>query len=292
MSISTLICTYKRQKLLEKCLETIIRKSIELPDEIVIVDGEEGRAKNIVVKYQKEFPNIKLISAKNINLAVSRNIGLPHCTGDIIALTDDDVIASSDWVKRIKELHKEHPEAGAIGGKIISVGNKLLDKVADLVIFQFPDKADYIRTVAGANASYKREAIKAVGKFDETLFRGEDVDYNWRVLEKGYKIYYDPRLVVQHCHRATWRGLFRQVFMYGKAYCLVRRKWRNMYCVYPHTLSYCSDFLKLGYFFIGIFAEPIAQFKKIKGFFWKAVIYPLLVTIQISWRFGMLMGYK
>jgi GT2 family glycosyltransferase len=292
MKVSVLICTYKRERLLEQCLYALIKCSSELPDEIIIVDGDEGKTANIITTWQKKFSNIKLIPTKNINPSISRNIGLVHCAGDIIALTDDDVEVTGDWIKKIKQLHEEHPEAGAIGGRIISVGDNLLGKVADSVIFPFPDKAGYIRTVATANASYKKEAIEKVGRFDETLFRGEDVDYNWRVLQKGYKIYYDPQLIVKHHHRASWRGLLRQVFMYGKAYYLVRCKWKDMYCVYPHRLAVLKDFLKLGYFFIGIFMEPAFQLKKIKGIFGKAIIYPLLVIMQVSWRYGIIRGYR
>jgi len=288
MKISVLICTYKRRELLDKCLKSIIENSIELPDEVIIVDGEEGKIKDIILKWKDKFPNIKLIPTKNINLAVSRNIGLAYCNGDIIALTDDDVLVSVDWIRKIKQLHKEHIEAGAIGGKIKSIGNRLIDRIADLVVFPFPDKKCYIRTIAGANASYKNEVVSKIGKFDETLFRGEDVDYNWRILKKGYKIYYDPELKVFHQHRATLKGLLNQIFMYGRAYYLVRKKWPDMYCVYPHSIRNIKDILKICYFFLGIIIEPIYSLKNTKGFITKIIMFPILVISQIVWRFGMI----
>lgn len=289
MTVSVLICTYKRQDGLDRCLCSLLDESTELPDEIVIVDGEEGATRDIVSKWQEKFPAIKLIPTKNVNLAISRNTGLPHCIKDIIALTDDDVKVSPDWLKKIRQLHKEHPKVGVIGGRIESPEQKLRDKVANLVVFPFPDKPGYLQMVAGANASYKKEVIEKIGQYDESLFRGEDVDYNWRVLKIGYKIYYDPELIVYHYHRNTWRGFLSQIFMYGRGYYLVRRKWPDMYCIYPHGLKNTKNFLKLGYFFISTIAEPIFSLKKVKGFFDKVIIFPLLIICQIMWKAGMIM---
>ncbi|MCQ9204955.1 MAG: glycosyltransferase [Omnitrophica bacterium] len=288
MKVSVLICTYKRKKLLDRCLQSLIADSIDKPDEIVIVDGEEGSAKDIVSKWQKQFADIKFISTKNVNLAVSRNIGLPHCMTEIVALTDDDVQVAPDWVRRIRALHKEHPEAGGIGGKISGVTDRFIDRVANIVIFFSRGNSAYVRTVPGVNASYKREIIEKVGSYDESLFRGEDVDYNWRILKLGSKIYYDPRLCVCHYHRSTWKGLFSQLFMYGRAYYLVRSKWKDMYCVYPHTIRHFKDILKLGYFFFGCLFEAVFCTRGISGFSKKAMLFPFLIICQFVWKLGMI----
>ena len=258
-----------------------------MSDEIVVVYGEEGGAEKNVAAWFDKFPQIKFVPTKNINLAVSRNVGLNFCSGDIIALTDDDVQVSPDWVQRIRQLHKEHPEAGAIGGKVASAGNKLIDKIADVVVFGFPDRPGYLRTVAGVNASYKQKVITQVGEYDANLFRGEDVDYNWRILKQGDRIYYDPELLVYHYHRQRWVGLFRQVFMYGRAYYLVRRKWKEMYCVYPHGINNFKDVGKLGYFFLGSLIEPLKRLRDKQGVFIGLKMFPFLAICNIIWKTGM-----
>ena len=286
MKVSVLICTYKRKQLLEKCLKSLIDYAFELPDEIVIVDGEKGELKEVVERWKAKFPNIKLVPTENINLANSRNKGLPYCSGEIIALTDDDCLVEKDWVQKIKRLHKEHPEAGVIGGRVKSVGDRLIDKVSDLVIFPFPKKPAYLRTVAGANCSYKIDAIKKVSGYDENLFRGEDVDFNWRIIKAGYKIYYDPNLVVYHHHRSTWKGLFYQLFMYGRNYYLVRKKWPDMYCVCPHKIRNFKDILKLINFFLTTLYQPLLMSFKIRGFTNKIISYPFLIIANTFWKLG------
>jgi GT2 family glycosyltransferase len=61
---------------------------------------------------------------------------LPHCTGDIIAMTDDDAEVFPDWVTQMKRAHAEHPEAGAVGGPVIGAdADSLVSRIADQVTF-------------------------------------------------------------------------------------------------------------------------------------------------------------
>jgi GT2 family glycosyltransferase len=288
MTVSVLICTYKRKELLKKCLKALFEGSQEVPDQVVIVDGEEGKAEDVVSGWRERSFNIILCPVRNINLAVARNVGLSFCTGDIIALTDDDVEVGPGWVKQIKELHANHPEAGAIGGRVIAKGNRLVDKIADLVIFPVPKNHSYVRTVAGANASYKKEVMKNVGDFDITLFRGEDVDYNWRILKRGHEIFFCRELVVYHNHRSSLAGLLKQLYMYGRAYYLVRKKWPQMYCVYPRQIRRFKDILKMGYFFIAFLIEPLKILPVNTNFYYKIRMYMPLVLCQLAWRLGMI----
>jgi len=291
MKVTVLICTYKRRQLLYNCLKSLIGGGEELPDEIVIVDGEEGKVKNIVFEWQRKFSKIILVPTKNMNLAASRNTGLPFCSGDIIAFTDDDIKVRTDWIKKIRELHDRYPDAAAIGGKVQSLTDKFRDKIADLVIFPAPEEAQRVTTLAAANISYKKEIIGKVGPFDEELFRGEDVDYNWRVLKAGGYIQYEPELLVYHLHRNSWKGLLQQLFMYGRAYYLVRKKWKDIYCVYPREWNTLKDVFKTVYFFCGIIYQALLDARKAENIYFSILAYPVLVLCQVVWRWGMAYQY-
>jgi hypothetical protein len=51
--------------------------------------------------------------------------------------------------------------------------------------------------------------------FDETLRVGEDVDFVWRLFDRGWLVRYDADVVVTHRARATWRGWWLQRQHYG-----------------------------------------------------------------------------
>lgn len=289
MSFSTLICTDNRSDLLRQVLWSLVQGTVEKPDQIVVVNGGNHLADDVVHGFVGYHGiDLQLIKTVNKNLAASRNIGLPHCTGDIIAMTDDDAQVFPDWVTQMKRAHREHPEAGAVGGSVIGTNtDTLVGRVADLVTFpSWPDPC-YVRTLPGVNISYKREAIEKVGFQDESLFRGEDVDFNWRVKQLGFEIYFDPQIKVHHHHRPTLKALLNQHYMYGRAYYLVRRKWSEMYCVYPHRFLTVKDMLKTINFFAALAYEPILSARKMAS--WKDTFtsLPLLFAASVVWKGGM-----
>jgi GT2 family glycosyltransferase len=145
----------------------------------------------------------------------------------------------------------------------------------------------YVRTVPGVNASYKRDVVERVGQQDEALFRGEDVDYNWRVKLLGYEVLYHPDIKVVHHHRPSLRGFLRQHYMYGRAYYLVRGKWPEMYCVYPHHLSGTRSILKAVYFFVAVLYQPLRFAMRLGNWGDRIKALPVLAANQIAWKSGM-----
>jgi len=227
-------------------LDALINNQNRIPDEIIIVNGGgKNDCEKILEKWKKEFPALNIIQTKNKNLAASRNVGLAYCSGDLILQTDDDARPFPNWIEEMVKAHKNNPDYGVIGGRVIdaSRGN-FLSKIADITTFPNHNSTQKVRSVPGVNSSYKKEVIESVGEYDETLFRGEDVDYNWRAIQSGWDVLYCPEIKVKHLHRPTWKGLFQQHFMYGRAHYLVRRKWPTMYSHYPLKISSIKSFLK------------------------------------------------
>lgn len=290
-SFSVLICTYNRPHLLAQCLAALIERTTEKPSQIVIVNGGDERTDRIVEGGRRKAEGriqINLVRTVNKNLAASRNVGLPHCTGDIVAMTDDDAEVFPDWVTEMKRAHAEHPEAGVVGGAVVGADkDSLVSRIADRVTFPRFETARAVRTVPGVNVSYKRAVIEQVGLQDETLFRGEDVDYNWRAQKLGWQVWYDPRVRVLHHHRPTLRAFVNQHFMYGRAYYLVRRKWQEMYCVYPHRLERPRDVAKALNFVAAAFYEPAQYALRMERASDKLLAYPILLANQLAWRGGM-----
>ncbi len=287
-TVSVLICSDGRPLLLERCLHSLA-KGDDLPDQVVVVSGGDVETAEVLECSARRFPAVVLITHPNRNLSGQRNVGLRHCNGDIIALTDDDAVPAKGWVSAIRSAHARLPDAGAIGGKVVGLNSSsFLSRIADLVVFPDPDPLRPINTLPGVNVSYRRIVMEAVGEFDESLFRGEDVDYNWRVLQLGLTITFDSRMLLQHQHRLTLSGLYHQQYMYGRAYVLVRRKWPDMYCVYPHDLHSVRQWAKLLHCVLAIVYQPLLLVRKsgLKDDRWLA--YPTLVGHHLVWKLGML----
>lgn len=289
-NLSVLIATYNRRSFLGQCLEHLIDRGEEHPEEVVVVVGGRDGSSEMIREYQNRYRAFKLVEVENKSLGDSQNRGLPYCTGDIVATLDDDAFVFPDWAKMVKRAHIEHPEAGCIGGRIINLfPNNVIARLESHVGMPY-DKEEgfYTRTVAGVSCTYKREAMEKVGTFDESLPAGMDTDYNWRVLRAGYKVWFDPRIRMYHRNRTTLLAFLKQQTWYGRGYYLVRRKNPDLYSDYPRDLKRWQDWVKLLWFIPGIFSESVRNVARTNSIEDKMVSIPLLIMKEIWWRKGWL----
>jgi GT2 family glycosyltransferase len=190
----------------------------------------------------------------------------------------------------MKRIHVEHPEAGGVGGAVLGADSdrRLLSRIADVAAFSSPSQPGFVRTIAGVNVSYKRSVLQAVGIQDESFFIncGEDVDFNWRIKQLGYQIFYHPEIKVLHHHRSTLKQFIHQFYMYGRAYYLVRCKWPEMYCIYPHKFSTFKDLLKAANFLVALVYQPFLHMMRMTTWKDKLRSLPLFFAIGLAWRGG------
>jgi hypothetical protein len=62
---------------------------------------------------------------------------------------------------------------------------------------------------------FRKEALVAVGGFDETMHRAQDWELNYRLRASGHKIWFSPELRVTYRPRSTLSGLVRQMYETG-----------------------------------------------------------------------------
>lgn len=71
-----------------------------------------------------------------------------------------------------------------------------------------PNEEAEVDSVVGAFMLIRREAIEQVGLLDESFFMyGEDLDWAFRMKEKGWKVYYNPGVIVLHLKGQSSRQL-------------------------------------------------------------------------------------
>jgi succinoglycan biosynthesis protein ExoA len=153
--------------------------------------------------------------------------------------------------------------------------------------------------------AFRREAINAVGGFDERYTRAQDWELNYRLRKNGGKIYFDPRLQVTYRPRPNLRKLAKQYFQYGRWRRVVSRSHSGTinlrYLAPPFTLIATLISLFLGLLINPIFYLPAAIYgffllissaliaKSVREFILLLAIIP---TMHFAWGAGFITSTK
>lgn len=161
--------------------------------------------------------------AANAGPAAARNTGLAEVDTPLVAFVDSDCIASPGWIGALTG-HFDDPLVAAVAPRVRGVPRspdcstpaRYLACRSPLHMGTRPaavcpsGAVPYVPTAA---LLVRRAALD--GGFDDRLRYGEDVDLVWRLHDQGWRIRYDPTVVVEHEEPATWRQLTRRRFHYG-----------------------------------------------------------------------------
>jgi glycosyltransferase involved in cell wall biosynthesis len=251
-SATILLCTYNRSRMLRETLASLanLESPADCAWEIVVVDNNSTDDTATVVAECAATSGVPVVYARETaqGKSFALNHGLELSSGDIIALTDDDVLPSKDWLARLVETFRAHAVTFAFGKvlprwesapppELLTV--QAQDIWGPLAIVDYGDAAaEYTaehttqRMPIGANLAFARDALVAIGgwrtdlgKVNNTLISGEDHEIFTRLRRRGlYAGYYDPAIVVKHfvpSSRLTRRYFRKWFFWHGKTEALM-----------------------------------------------------------------------
>ncbi|CAL9546073.1 hypothetical protein SUDANB176_04344 [Streptomyces sp. enrichment culture] len=236
---SVVVATRERAGQLARALDSLLAQ--DHPDfEVVVVDNApvtDGTRELVERKYGER---VRYVCEPVPGLAVAHNKGLAAARGEVIAFTDDDVVADPRWLTELTAPFAADPRLGCATGLILPArlrtpAQVLLeshggfakgftpmtydpqDPPRDEPLFPFTAG----RFGSGANMAFRTDVLRGVGGFDPatgagTPARGGDDLYGFvRVLAQGHRLHYTPHALVWHHHRETWADLETQAYGYG-----------------------------------------------------------------------------
>jgi glucosyl-dolichyl phosphate glucuronosyltransferase len=117
--ISVLICTFNRAELLRQTL-CALRAGTMPPGcdvEIIVVDNNSRDHTPLVLRQMASEPGIPIRHAveRQQGKSFALNHGLTLARGDVIALTDDDVMPSAEWLAGIVDAFRREPLVFVLG---------------------------------------------------------------------------------------------------------------------------------------------------------------------------------
>jgi|GEM_PF-2048338 len=215
--VSIIIPIFNQLDLTLACLESLVRHAGKITFEVIIIDDKSEPQVGETLSLVR---NLRLIANQsNQGFVLNCNRGAMEAKGVYLLFLNNDTEVCAGWLEALVGTFAEHPQAGAVGAKLIYPDGSLQE--AGAIIwedgsghnFGNRDDADrpeynYLRQVdycSGACLMVPRALFHHVGGFD-TLFCPayyEDTDLAFAIRAAGREVYYQPEAVIIHHEGAS-----------------------------------------------------------------------------------------
>ncbi len=222
---SIVIVSFNTREILRECLQSVLRESVRLRVEILVVDNHSADGSPDMV--EAEFPQVKLFrSDTNLGFGAANNVALEQARGRYFVLLNSDAFLEPGALDIAVRHMDETPECGLGGGRLIGrdgsrqpSSRSFHSLLHDLIVLTglagtFPkskffghfdrtwadeNEAAAVDWVPGAFSIIRPEAVAKTGFFDPAFFLYyEEVDLCRRIKQAGYSIWYWPDVVIVH----------------------------------------------------------------------------------------------
>ncbi len=243
--ISVIIPARNAEDTIENCLRSLTELGYPKDRmEVIIADGlSSDRTREIAEAYGA---NVIVNPGKSV--VSGRNVGFEAAQGQLIAFSDADCTVDRAWLKNCVKYFDDEKVAGVGGPNLVPDDESNFSKAVGLIF----DYAFFFRAGAptkvfnkviesrahGANAIYRRDALRRVMPVDEDMVEGEDVVMTAKIKRLGYKLLYVPDVLVFHRRRTTPRKWWHQMYRYGLGRVLTAKKM-------PETVKFTQMMLGL-----------------------------------------------
>jgi GT2 family glycosyltransferase len=224
--VSVVVVTYDALPWIERCLESVRGR------DVVVVDN--GSTDGTVELVRERFPEARLIEQENKGMGGGNNAGMRAAGGRYFFLLNSDAWVTDGALDALVAFADHHPEAAVVGPKLLDPDGSLqrsargeptlwrlateylaIRKLAPRSRRLNPlyrgdfdhDRVTEVDWLSGAALLVRREAVDAVGLFDEEFFMfSEEVDWMTRFRRAGWSVLFFPGAEVVHVGGASHGG--------------------------------------------------------------------------------------
>ncbi len=230
--VSVILPILNEEKHLEECVLSILSQDYKGSLEIVLAVGpSHDRTREIADQLHQRDSRVTVVESPTGRTAAGLNLALRASKGAVIVRVDGHAQIPQDYISNAVQTLLA-TGAVNVGGVMAAVGVTAFEKSV----------AGAMRSPLGVGASrfhtggtpgevdtvylgvFRREALLAIGGFDERFTRAQDWELNFRLRSNGGVIYFDPRLHVTYRPRSTVKALAKQYFEYGRWRRVVSRR--------------------------------------------------------------------
>ncbi|MEM1084789.1 MAG: glycosyltransferase [Verrucomicrobiota bacterium] len=238
---TVVVPTCGRVDSLRRCLESLMELETRRPFKVIVVDNRPGLGTR--KQLENEFPEVEWFEEHRAGSSYARNAGMAIAPGEVLAMTDDDMVVAPDWLERLLAPMVRDDVVAVTGG--VLPGSLETEAERDFETFGGFQRGCHRREFGHAwfrkwrlravptwslggtgNVAIRAEFLerRGVGYFMECLGAGvpagvgEDTLFFYRIMMEGGTIVYEPGAVGWHYHRPSASGLRRQLFDYARGH--------------------------------------------------------------------------
>jgi len=278
-AISVILPVLNEEPHLAESVSAILAQDYKGTFEIILALGPSRDQTNVIAEdLAQRDSRIKLVMNPTGKTAAGLNLAIAASKSPVIVRVDGHAKIPNNYLSLAVTILRE---SGAVnvGGVMAAEGITKFEIAVSRAMrsplgvgasrFHTGGKAGEVDTVyLGA---FRREAINAVGGFDERYTRAQDWELNHRLRKNGGKIYFDPRLQVTYRPRPSLRKLAKQYFQYGRWRRVVSRS-------HPGTVN--LRYLAPPFTLIGTIASLLLGLLIDPFLFLPAVVYGIFLLIS------------
>lgn len=221
--VSYVMPVLNEEDYLEEAVRTILAQDYAGEKEIVLALGPSSdRSDEIAAGLAASDARVRLVGNPRRDIPIGLNLAIAASRHPVIVRVDAHSELTPDYTRLgIESLRGTG--AADVGGVMRAAG---LSPVQSAIAAAYNSPyglgggAYHGDGVAGPAESaylgiFRREALDAVGGYDEGIRRGEDWELNLRIRRAGGLVWFDPSLGVTYRPRASYKDLARQFFATG-----------------------------------------------------------------------------
>ena len=225
--ISIIIPTKDHYDILKKCIDSILKKTVYKNYEIIIVDNgtSDNKSLDLIEEYNK-LDNVKTLRLDcEFNYSYLNNEAVKIADGKYLVLLNNDTeIITGEWLN-IMVGYAMQSHVGTVGVKLLYPDNTIqhggvvlgLGGIAShsFIGFNRYDRGfngllevptNYAANTAACLMVEKQKFLAVGGLSEELKVAYNDIDFNIKLLEKGYYNVFIPEVEVYH-YESKSRGL-------------------------------------------------------------------------------------
>ena len=287
-AISVILPVLNEESHLERAVLSVLSQDYRGPLEIILALGpSRDRTNEIATKLASQDNRVKLLDSPTGKTAAGLNLALAASKSPVVVRVDGHAQIPNNYISLIVEILNK-TGAVNVGGVMAAVGTTAFERaVAGAMRSPLGVGASRFHTGGEAGevdtvylGAFRREALIAIGGFDERFTRAQDWELNFRLRENGGVIYFDPRLHVTYRPRSSVGALAKQYFEYGRWRRVVSRRHSGTinyrYLAPPFALLGFSTSVVLGVLLSSIFFFPALVY----------LLFVVLASLKISTSVG------